>query len=45
MWSNLPQLVKTNLKKGRGKNKKGKNNSQAEQTKTTPVDDRDKRKP
>jgi hypothetical protein len=36
---------KNKSKKGRGKNKEGKNNSQAEQTKTTPVDDRDKRKP
>jgi hypothetical protein len=32
-------------KKGRGKNKERKNNSQAEKTKTTPVDDQDKRKP
>jgi hypothetical protein len=37
--------VKNKSKKGRGKNKEGKNNSQAEKTKTTPVDDRDKRKP
>jgi hypothetical protein len=36
---------KNKSKKGRGKNKDGKNNSQAEKTKTTPVDDRDKRKP
>jgi hypothetical protein len=36
---------KNKSKKGRGKNKEGKNNSQAEKTKTTPVDDRDKRKP
>jgi hypothetical protein len=36
---------KNKSKKGRGKNKEGKNNNQAEQTKTTPVDDRDKRKP
>jgi hypothetical protein len=33
---------KNKYKKGRGKNKEGKNNSQAEKTKTTPVDDRDK---
>jgi hypothetical protein len=36
---------KNKSKKGRGKNKEGKNNPQAEQTKTTPVDDRDKCKP
>jgi uncharacterized protein YaiI (UPF0178 family) len=36
---------KNKSKKGRGKNKEGKNNNQAEKTKTTPVDDRDKRKP
>jgi hypothetical protein len=36
---------KNKSKRGRGKNKEGKNNSQAEQTKTTPVDERDKRKP
>jgi hypothetical protein len=36
---------KNKSKKGRGKNKEGKNNSQAEKTKTTHVDDRDKRKP
>jgi hypothetical protein len=35
---------KNKSKKGRGKNKEGKNN-QAEQTKTTPVDDQDKCKP
>jgi hypothetical protein len=36
---------KNKSKKGRGKNKEGKNNNQVEQTKTTPVEDRDKRKP
>jgi hypothetical protein len=36
---------KKKSKKGRGKNKERKNNSQVEQTKTTPVDDRYKRKP
>jgi hypothetical protein len=36
---------KNKSKKGRGKNKEGKNNTQAEQPKTIPVDDRDKRKP
>jgi hypothetical protein len=36
---------KNKSKKGRGKNKEGKNNTQVEKTKTTPVDDRDKRKP
>jgi hypothetical protein len=36
---------KNKSKKGRVKNKEGKNNSPAEQTKTTPVDDQDKRKP
>jgi hypothetical protein len=35
---------KNKSKKGRGKNKEGKNNSQAAQTKTTPVDDRVKHK-
>jgi hypothetical protein len=35
---------KNKSKKGRGKNKEGKNNPQVEQPKTTPVDDRDKRK-
>lgn len=33
---------KNKSKKGRGKNKEGKNNTQAEQPKTTPVEDRDK---
>jgi hypothetical protein len=36
---------KNKSKKGRGKNKEDKNNNQAEQTKTTPVEDRNKRKP
>jgi hypothetical protein len=36
---------KNKYKKRRGKNKEGKNNSPAEQTKTTLVDDRDKHKP
>jgi hypothetical protein len=36
---------KKKSKKGRGKNKEGKNNPQVEQPKTTPVDGRDKRKP
>jgi hypothetical protein len=36
---------KNKSKKGRGKNKEGKNNNQAEKTKTTPVEDWDKRKP
>jgi hypothetical protein len=36
---------KTKSRKGRGKNKEGKNNNLNEQTKSTPVDDRDKRKP
>jgi hypothetical protein len=36
---------KNKSKKGRGKNKEGKNNNQAEQIKTTPIEDRDKRKP
>jgi hypothetical protein len=36
---------KNKSKKGRGRNKEDKNTSQAERTKTTPVDDRDKRKP
>jgi hypothetical protein len=36
---------KTKSRKGRGKNKEGKNNNPNEQTKTPPVDDRDKRKP
>jgi hypothetical protein len=36
---------KNKSKKGRGKNNEGKNTPQAEKTKTTPVDDRDKRKP
>jgi hypothetical protein len=36
---------KNKSKKGRGKNKEGKNNSPAKQTKTTPIDDWDKRKP
>jgi hypothetical protein len=36
---------KNKSKKGRGKNKEDKNTSQAERTKTTPVDDRDNRKP
>jgi hypothetical protein len=33
---------KNKSKKGRGKNKEGKNNSQADQPKITPVEDRDK---
>jgi hypothetical protein len=37
--------AKNKSKKGRGNNKEGKNNSQAEQTKTIAVDDRDKCKP
>jgi hypothetical protein len=36
---------KNKSKKGRGNNKEGKNTSQAEKTKTTPVDEWDKRKP
>jgi hypothetical protein len=36
---------KTKSRKGRGKNKEGKNNNPNEQTKSPPVDDRDKRKP
>jgi hypothetical protein len=36
---------KNKSKKGRGKNKEDKNTSQAEKTKTTPVDDWDKHKP
>jgi hypothetical protein len=36
---------KNKSKKGRGKNKEGKNANPNEQTKTPPVDDRDKRKP
>jgi hypothetical protein len=36
---------KNKPKKGRGKNKEGKNANPNEQTKTPPVDDRDKRKP
>jgi hypothetical protein len=36
---------KNKSKKGSGKNKGGGNNNQAEQTKTTPVEDLDKRKP
>jgi hypothetical protein len=36
---------KNKSKKGKGKNKEDKNNSQLERTKTTLVDDRDKRKP
>jgi hypothetical protein len=36
---------KTKSRKGRGKNKEGKNNNPTEQTKSPPVDDRDKRKP
>jgi hypothetical protein len=36
---------KNKSKNGRGKNKEDKNTSQAERTKTTPVDDWDKRKP
>jgi hypothetical protein len=36
---------KNKYKKGRGKNKEGKNNNQAKQTKTTPVEYRDKCKP
>jgi hypothetical protein len=36
---------KNKSKKGRGKNKEGKNNNHADQTKTTSVEDRDKRKP
>jgi hypothetical protein len=36
---------KNKSKKGRGKNKEGKNNLQAEQPKTTPIDDQDKHKP
>ena len=36
---------KNKSKKGTGKNKEGKNNTQAEKTKPTPVDDRDKHKP
>jgi hypothetical protein len=36
---------KNKSKKGRGKNKEGKNNNLNEQTKTPPVEDRDKRKP
>jgi hypothetical protein len=45
---NLVQSIpigKNKSKKWSGKNKEGKNNSQAEQTKTAPVDDRDKHKP
>jgi hypothetical protein len=36
---------KNKSRKGKGKNKEDKNNSQAERTKTPPVDDRDKCKP
>jgi hypothetical protein len=36
---------KNKSRKGRGKNKEGKNNNLNEQTKSPPVDDRDKRKP
>jgi hypothetical protein len=36
---------KNKSQKGKGKNKEDKNTSQAERTKTPPVDDRDKRKP
>jgi hypothetical protein len=36
---------KNKSKNGRGKNKEGKNNNQPEQTKTPPVEDRDKHKP
>jgi hypothetical protein len=36
---------KNKSRKGRGKNKEGKNNNPNEQTKSPPVDDRDKRKP
>jgi hypothetical protein len=36
---------KNKSKKGRGKNKESKNNNQNEQTKSPPVEDRDKRKP
>jgi hypothetical protein len=36
---------KNKSKKGRGKNKEGKNNNPNEQTKSPPIDDRDKRKP
>jgi hypothetical protein len=36
---------KNKSKKGRGENKEGKNNNQNDQTKSPPVDDRDKRKP
>jgi hypothetical protein len=36
---------KTKSRKGRGKNKEGKNNNSNEQTKSPPVDDRDKHKP
>jgi hypothetical protein len=36
---------KNKSRKGKDKNKEDKNNSQAERTKTPPIDDRDKRKP
>jgi hypothetical protein len=36
---------KNKSRKGKGNNKVDKNNSQAERTKTPPIDDRDKRKP
>jgi hypothetical protein len=38
-------VSKTKSRKGRGKNKEGKNNIPNEKTKSPPVDDRDKRKP